>query len=193
MRHVWAGSRLAFLTRWAASPVYCENPIGAHRLCDVLYLLFPHVLEVKLELLLHVVVDMAGDADTAWLRQDLKPCRDVDAVSEQLALLDEHVAQVDANTEAHASCLRQVGIALRQLPLHFHGAAHRIHRTGKLGQDGIAGSVDHPAPVLLDEIGKDVAVGVQSVNDGVVVVAHQAAVAHHVGDKNRGQFAFGFR
>ena len=45
---------------------------------------------------------------------------------------------------------RDIGVSLRDLTLHFHGAAHRIDDAGKLKEQAIAGSFDYAAAVLLD-------------------------------------------
>jgi hypothetical protein len=40
------------------------------------------------------------------------------------------------------------------MSLDFHGTLNRRHDTGKLGQDGVTGGVDHSTPVVLDVLGK---------------------------------------
>src|SRR6516165_5637698 len=47
----------------------------------------------------HLVVHHSADADAARLRQRFETCRDVDAISIDVVLVDDHVTEVDAYAE----------------------------------------------------------------------------------------------
>jgi len=65
---------------------------------DVLECLLPHVFEGEIEAARCILLNARGNADTAWFSQGLEPCRDIDPVAEDVAVLDHHIALV--NTDA---------------------------------------------------------------------------------------------
>ena len=69
----------------------------------------PKVLEARGELRVNLVVDRAGDQDSAGLCQRLQPRRDVDCVAEHAGLLLDHVAEGDADAQLHLPLARQSG------------------------------------------------------------------------------------
>ena len=88
-----AGSSLGCATRLAANS---EDP---HRPCDVLELLRADVLEGEIELACGVLLYACRHADAARLGQAFEACGDVDTVAEDVAVLDDNVAQMDADPE----------------------------------------------------------------------------------------------
>ena len=64
----------------------------------------------------------AETADAARLRQRLQPRRDVHAVAENVAVLDDHVAEIDADAELDAA--RGETSALRRAMRRWISAAH---------------------------------------------------------------------
>ena len=79
-----------------------------------------------------------------------EPRRDIDPVAEDVAVLDDDVALVDADAELDAPLGRDVGVALGHLALHLGGAAHRVDHAGELDQQAVAGRLDDAAAVLGD-------------------------------------------
>src|SRR5215472_5711556 len=61
------------------------------------------------------------------------------------------IAEIDADPEADAFTLRQIGVAILHALLHDDGAAHRIDDRGELDQHTIAGGLEDAAPVLADQ------------------------------------------
>ena len=87
----------------------------------------PRSSNSKRQLVADVVAHAARDADAAGLRQRLQPRRDVDAVAEDVAVLDHHVADIDADAERHALVVGQrlVGAASSSWMSHRRTARHR--------------------------------------------------------------------
>ena len=79
--------------------------VDPHRPGDVLQLLLARVLEVCVELAAHLPVGVVGDADAAGLGDAFEPRGNIDAVAEDVAVLDDDVADMDADAEFDApSC-----------------------------------------------------------------------------------------
>jgi hypothetical protein len=125
-----------------------EDPDRPH---DVLDVLLAQILEHEVQWVAHLVAHDAADADPAWLGQRFQTRRDVDAVAEDVLVLD-HVAKVDPNAELYPLIDRGYCIALAHLPLHLDRAAHRVDDAGELDQYSVAGGLDYPAMVFGEQI-----------------------------------------
>ena len=90
------------------------------------------------------------DADAAGLGQRFEAGGDIDAVTEDVAVLDDDIANVHADAELD----RLIGgtPALRSViaALHLDGAVQRIDHAGELDQHAVAGGLDDAAAVLGD-------------------------------------------
>src|SRR6185312_3279241 len=64
-----------------------------------------------------LVANRAGDADAARLGERLEARGDVDAVAEDVAILVDHVAEVDSDAELHPAPRRDAFVALDHLDL----------------------------------------------------------------------------
>ena len=84
------------------------------------------------------------DADPAWLGHRFEPGGDVHAVAENVAVLDDDFADVDADAKLDASAAGNpvVASAIRAAP---RGASDRIDDAGELDQEAVAGKLDDPA------------------------------------------------
>ncbi len=108
------------------------------------------ILEPDLDPVRDLLVDRLGDADAADLRELLEPRGDVDAVTVYVAVLEDDVAEVDADPEADAPVLGHVGIAPLHALLHLDGATHGVGDGLELDQHAVAGGLDDATPVLGD-------------------------------------------
>ena len=61
--------------------------------------MLPHRLQFEFRLTPELIVDVARDADTPRLREFLNAVRDIDAIAEQIAPFDDHIADIDADAE----------------------------------------------------------------------------------------------
>src|SRR6185436_9008814 len=146
------------------------------------------VLEVHVELAAHLPIGVVGYANPARLRDALEPRGDVHAVAENIVVLDDDVADMNADADLDPLVGRDRSIAFGHTALNLDGAARRIDRAAEFDQDAIAGPLDDAAAVLGDlGLQEFAAMGVQSLQRAFLVGSHQPAVAHDVAGKNRGQ------
>jgi hypothetical protein len=68
-----------------------------------------HRLEREVKLRLDLIVDVAGDADAARLGEALQAGRDVDPVAQDVAVLDDDVADVDPDAKRDARAVGDGG------------------------------------------------------------------------------------
>src|SRR5207248_3328093 len=86
-----------------------------------------------------VQIGRPGAADAAGLRQPLQPRGYIDAIAEDVMLLNDHVAKVHSDAECDAFVLGRFGIALGHPALDLHGAAHRINDAWEFSEQAVAG------------------------------------------------------
>ena len=98
----------------------------------------------------HRVTDDAADTDPSGLGECLRPRGDIDPVGEDIVLLNNHVAEVDPDTEPDPALFRDLRRALDHTALDLHGTPHRVYHARELHKEPIAGVVDDPAPALLE-------------------------------------------
>ena len=129
--------------------------------------------------------------DSAGLCDAFKPRGDIDAIAENIVVIDNHVAEVDADPKLDPPVLGNSGVAGRHIPLDFGGAFDRIHDARKLDQHSVAGQLDDSALMLgngrVDQF-RAMAFEVRQCAD--LISAHQAAVTDNVGGHDRGKSAF---
>ena len=131
-------------------------------------------------------MDGARNADLSRGGQLLQTRGDVHPVPVDIAFLDDHIADVDADAESDALLLGQLPLALGHAPLDRRGALDRIYNASELDQHAIAHELDDATVVLgdlrLDEI---FAEGLQARVGPRLVARHEPAVADNVGGQNR--------
>src|SRR5262249_38742710 len=136
---LWHGSRV----RLKPDPKDMDGPR------DVLYGLFAEILEHHVfQPMVDLVAHRGRDADAARFGKHFETRGDVDTVAEDIVVLDDHVAQIDAEAKLDPPCRRDVGVASRHAALNFRGAHHRIDNAAELDQHAVAGGLDDAAVVL---------------------------------------------
>ena len=169
---------------------------GRDRPDDVLDGLLAEILERDVEPVadLDLVAHRARHADAARLGQLLQTRGHVHAVAEDVVVLEDHVAEVDADAELDPAGRRHVGVAPRHAALDLDRALHRVGNALELDQQAVAGGLDDAAPVLGDRrVDQLEPVGLEARERAGLVGLHQPAVADHVGRQNRGQPALDLR
>jgi hypothetical protein len=155
---------------------------------DVLELRFAHGLEGDLELAAELLVDGAGDADAARLGELLDARGNVHPIAEHVAVLDDDVADIDAESEQDLAVRRHVGVAPGHALLDLDGAGRGIHQAGELDQHPVAGGLDDSAAVPGDRRVDELDPMRPEARQGAgLVKLHQPAVTHHVAGENRHQ------
>ena len=159
-----------------------------HRAGDVLDLLHALVLESEVELVAHLVAHHPAHADPAGLGQGFEAGGNIDAVAEDVLILDDDVADIDLNAEFDASIGRHSVVALGHPPLHFDRAPHRINHARELDQHPVAGSLDD-ATMMFSDLGIDqfAAMPFEPFVRPFLIRAHETRVAHHIGGEDRGK------
>ena len=74
----------------------------------------------------------------------------IDAVAEDVAVLDDDVPDIDPDAPFDAPIGRYSGIPLGHARLHLDRAAQGIDDAGKLDQEPVAGGLDDAATMLGD-------------------------------------------
>ncbi len=167
------------------------HPEDTDRPGDVLNFDLAHVIERNIELIAHLVAGCARDTDAARISQGLNPRGHVHPVAVDVVALNDHIAQIDADPEFDAPLLGHTGITLSHAALDRDGAFHRIDDAAEFDQGAIAHQLDDTPTVAfdlgVDEFGP---VRLQGIERTDLVLAHQAAVADHVGTQDSGKPAF---
>ena len=127
------------------------DPVDAHRPCDVLDLLLAEIGKSDRKFFADLLAHRRADADPTGCGKRLDSRRDVDAIAEHVAFVDDDVTKVDADAEADALALRQIGVAILHPLLHHDGAAHGIDDRGELDQHAVAGGLEDASAVLVDQ------------------------------------------
>ena len=89
-------------------------------------------------------------ANAARFRQTLQTRRYVDAIPENIAIVDDDVADVYADAKCNTLVCRNAGIAFGHLALNVDRAAHGVDNTAKLDQQTIAGGLNDTAVIFGD-------------------------------------------
>ena len=164
--------------------------VSMHRRRDVLDLLLADIGEMHRQLVRHLLVNRARDADAADRRDALQARRDVDAVAKQVAVALDHIADGDADTEAHLPAGRIGHVAGAQAFLNIDGAADRLDGAGKFGKHGIAGGIEDAAAGAGDKVIHHAAVGREPPQRLLLVFGDELAVTGDVGGENGRDFSF---
>ncbi len=126
--------------------------VDPHRLGDVLDRLRADVVEREIELALDLIEHRAGNAHAARRRERLEPGGDVHAIAEDVVVLDDHVAHVDADAKLDSLVARTVGVVRDDRGLDVERVAHGVDGAGKLDQRAVAGGLDD-APAIRRDLG----------------------------------------
>ncbi|HWZ72506.1 MAG TPA: hypothetical protein VN326_13665 [Casimicrobiaceae bacterium] len=116
---------------------------------DVLDRLLTHIVEGEIELVAHLVAHDPADADSTGFGQGFKPRCDIDAIAENVPVLYDDVAEIDADTNLDALIIGNAKVAHDHLALHLNGAPHGIDNASKLDQHPISGRLNDAALVLV--------------------------------------------
>jgi hypothetical protein len=115
-----------------------------------------------------------------------EPRRNIDAIPENIAILDDDISDIDANAELDPIVARNRRIALGHCRLHFDRAAQRVDDAGELNQQTVAHHLDDPAMMLgnlgIRHLGADCPEPFQG---SALVDADQPQIAGDIGREDR--------
>jgi hypothetical protein len=141
-----------------------------------------------------MVAHRSRDTDAARFSQHFEPRRHVDAITEDIVFLDDHVTQIDANAELNPPRRRDVHVAAGHPALNFGRAQHRIGDTGELDQHAVTRCLDDTTAILRNAgINKLDPMGLETRERARLVGLHQPAIADHVSSEHRCKPAFRIR
>lgn len=126
----------------------------------------------------------------AGVGQCFYPRCDVDAVAEDVAVLEDDVAQVYADAERHLAVFRVVFGSFGHRCLDLNGALDRFDGAGELGQKPITRFLNDMALMFGDRGLEDfVKVRRHSGQGSRLINTHEPAVADDIRRQNRGKLA----
>jgi hypothetical protein len=151
-----------------------NNAVGPHRAGDVLDQPLAHILEGEVEFVAHLIAHDAAGADATWIGQRFEAGSDVDPVAEDVAILNDDVADIDAHAEFDALFRRDAEVTCRHFALHFDRAPDRVDDAAKLDEQSIAGGLNNSATMFLDLRVAELAADRPQLGEGTFFVpAHQ--------------------
>ena len=150
----------------------------AHRFGDVLQRLQPHVFAGDIDLAADLTPGVVGQADAAGLGNSLHSGGDVDAVAEDIVVVKDDIADVNADAEFDPPVRRDIGVLFGHRALDLDRAARPVHDARELGEQPVARGLDD-APVMGGNPGIDnfLPDRLEPRQRAFLVGAHQAAVA----------------
>jgi hypothetical protein len=122
-----------------------SNPPRLHRLSNILEGLRSQIITGNLDLAPDLPIGIIGNADPARVSDALKAGSNVNALAEDVIVIENDVTDVNADTEFDPLILRYGGILLGHAALDFNRMAHRIDGAGKLDQHAVTGRLDDVA------------------------------------------------
>ena len=105
-------------------------------------------LQGEVELAMQMVVGGAGDENPARVAQLLQTGGDVHAIAEKIAVLDDDIAQVDADPEHDATVRRNLGLMRGDLFLHRNREGCGVDDRTEFGNRAIPHQFDDAAVML---------------------------------------------
>src|SRR3954454_10082819 len=148
-----------------------------HRFGDILECLQTHIVVGDVYLAANLPTSIVGDTDAAGVGYPFKARGDVDAIAEDVVVINDDIADVDADPEIDPHCRGDIGVLRRHAALDFDRTARRVHRTRKLDQHAIAGGLDDAATMRSDRgIDNDLSSCLQPSQRAFLVSAHETAV-----------------
>jgi len=167
------------------------NTINAHRASNIFEALLPHVLEGVGQLVAHLIAHYPADADITGLCQCFEPSGYVNTVAKDVLGFDDNVAEINPHSEADALVFGGIGIPVDHPALDLYSTADRLHDTAEFHQHAVASVLCDAPTMLLDlRIDQLLEMRLEPLVGALLVLAHQARVARHIGGENGGQPAF---
>src|SRR5665213_1021117 len=120
----------------------------AHSLGDVFQDLRTNTVEGDIDLAANLALSIVRNADAAGFGGPLQPSGNVDAVTENVVVVYDDVADVDADPEFDPQLTRHIAVLPRHAILNFDCAARRIDRAGEFHQQAVTGGLDDASVML---------------------------------------------
>jgi hypothetical protein len=100
-------------------------------LSNVLESFQSHILEGKFNFAANLSMSIVRYADATWLSNPFKTRRDIDAITKDIVLIDDDVAEVNSDAEFDSGILRYAAVPCGHVPLDFHCATRGVYDAGE--------------------------------------------------------------
>ena len=175
------------------SPERCRQPECDRRARpgDVFDLLLAPILECDVKLVAHLVAHHPAAGDPAWLGQRFQPGGNVDAIAEDILIVDNDVAEIDADAELDAvirAARRHCARPSRAAPRPRSAPRQRRWRTRRAARRRSFSRCDRDARLSSDRRAPQIAFRRACVPSSR---PHQARITRHIGGEDRGEAAGG--
>jgi hypothetical protein len=171
--------------------VTVANRIDPDRLGDILQGLKSQIIENNIDLAADLPVRIVGDTYATGLCYAFKACCYVDAIAEDVIVVDDDIADVNANAKLDPDILGHIGVLFGHATLEFDRTARSIDRTGELDQHAVTGRLDYATAMRRDlEIDDGFPESLQPSQCAFFITAHEAAIACHIRSQHSRQTPF---
>jgi len=162
-----------------------------HRLSNILQRLQTHIVEDKINLAADLALGVVRNADASGFRNTLQARGDVDAVAENVAVVEDDISDVNTDAKFNSDVLRNVSVLSGHSALDFGGAPRRVYGAGEFDQHAVAGGLDDAASMLGDRrIEKRLPQCLELRERAFLVTTHQTAVAGNIRRQHSRQPSF---
>jgi hypothetical protein len=169
---------------WLECILIDEKPKRPDWMGDILDQLLAQILEDQSPAMTQVIAHAPRDADLATVNQAFEPCGHINPVTEQVALLDHNVTDIDADPEAHSARFRFTRIGTLKRCLDFDRAVNRLKNAGKLSEHAVAGRVRNSTSITRYQLIDKSPTNGQSYHRCFLVAVHKATVALDISGEN---------
>jgi hypothetical protein len=123
-------------------------------------------------------VCVVRDTDAAWLSDSFQAGCNINAVAKDIVVVDDDVADVDADTKFDSALLWHLGVMRRRVALDLDRASCCVYRACELNQHAVARGLDDTAS-MLDDFGINDSFSdcLQLAECALFVGAHKPAIA----------------
>src|SRR6516165_410843 len=126
------------------------HSVDSHRAGNVLEALLSNVVEREVKTPCYVLLYTGGHAYASGLGQSFQASRDVHPITEDVAVLHNDVALMNANTELDAFLGGDVRITLGHYALDLTRTPQSVDNTRKLDQQAVSGGFDDAPSMFAD-------------------------------------------
>jgi hypothetical protein len=151
----------------------------------ILELLVARIFECCVNFAAHLPESIFRYANAARLGDAFQSRRNVDAVAENITVLDDDVADVNADADFNTPLGRDVFVTLRHSALCLYGTTRGINGAAEFNQESVAGAFDDAAIVFGDSRFEEFpTMGIEPRECPFLVRAHEPAVSSDIRRKN---------
>ncbi len=164
---------------------FIRDLVDVDRIRDVFYTALAAVREKELGQGARLIVDALADAYRSRRRQGLEPSRDIDAVSVNVALIDQDVARVDPDPQLDTVLLLLIRLSRGKPALDIERTTYRVDRARELDQQSVAHAAHETSVIFVDcRLDQFTRMASKARMRLVLAAAHHAAVIDDIGQHN---------